>query len=287
MTRSMTAYSRATSNEVEGLKWIVEIHSVNRKALDLNLYLTRELLSLDLELRKMIGQALQRGQVNVKINFDRGKESLAGVPLLKKLKGQWEKTAKELGFSKDEITLSFLLQQMDQVSLDAFGSKIQTELKKTVKEALAALIKMKETEGKALAGDILKRIKTLKENLRSIESFSVKAPENYREKLLLRLQALLKEPLDDERILREIALFAEKVDITEEITRLKSHFSQFEELLKSKEDSVGRTLDFLVQEILREINTISSKSSELSITQLAIASKAELEKIREQVQNIE
>lgn len=287
MTRSMTAYSRAISSEIDGLKWTVEIHSVNRKTLDVNLYLPRDLLFLDIELRKIIQQSLQRGQVTVKVNFEKEKQSGAELPLLKKLKSGWEKTAKELGFPKDAITLPFLLSQIDQVSLDVYGTKIQTELKKTVGNALDGLIKMKEVEGKALAADLLKRIKLLKDNVSAMEKLSAKAPELYREKLLERLKVILKESLDDERVLREVALFAEKADVTEEVTRLKSHLVQFGDLLKSKGESIGRTLDFLIQEILREINTISSKSADLAQTQLAVSSKAELEKIREQVQNIE
>ncbi len=283
----MTAYSRATSSEVEGITWSVEIHTINRKALDINIYLPRELLFFDVELRKLIAQSLQRGQVTVRVNLEKGKEAGAAVPLLKKLKSGWEKTAKELGLGKEEITLTFLLAQMEKVSSDLFGTKIQTELKKTVSVALTGLVKMKETEGKALAADMLKRVKTLQSNVSAMEKMSSKAPEHYREKLLARLEVLLKEPLEDERVLREVALFAEKADITEEITRLKSHLVQFADLLKSKGESVGRTLDFLIQEILREINTVSSKSPDLALTQLAVSSKAELEKIREQVQNIE
>lgn len=287
MTRSMTAYSRALSSEIDGLKWTVEIHSVNRKTLDLNLYLPRDLLFIDVEIRKLIQESLQRGQVNVRVNLERERQGGAALPLMKKIKSGWEKTAKELGYPKETITLSFLLGQMEQMSTGELETKIQNELKKTVKNALAGLIKMKEVEGKALAADLLKRIKLLKDNVQSMEKLGSKAPEIYREKLLQRLEVLLKEPLEDERILREVALFAEKADITEEITRLKSHLSQFADLLKSKGESIGRTLDFLIQEILREINTVSSKSADLALTQLAVSSKAELEKIREQVQNIE
>lgn len=282
----MTAYSRAMSSEVEGQKWTVEIHSVNRKTLDLNLYLPRELLFLDVEIRKLIQESLQRGQVNVRVTLEKERQS-AALPLMKKMKSGWEKTAKELGYAKETITLPFLLAQIDQTSSGEMGTKVQNELKKAVSNALTCLVKMKEVEGKALAADLLKRIKTLKDNVQTMEKLGTKAPEIYREKLLLRLKEILEEPLEDERILREVALFAEKADITEEITRLKSHLSQFADLLKSKGESIGRTLDFLIQEILREINTVSSKSAELSLTQVAISSKAELEKIREQVQNIE
>lgn len=282
----MTAYSRSVSNEVDGQKWTVEIHSINRKTLDINLYLPRDLLFLDVEIRKQIQESLQRGQVTVKVNYEKEKSG-AALPQMKKVKSSWEKTAKELGYSKETITLSFLLAQMDQSSSGELGTKVQNELKKTVCSALDGLIKMKEVEGKALSADLLKRVKTLKDNVHSMEKLGARAPETYREKLLERLETILKEPLEDERILREVAIFAEKADITEEITRLKSHLSQFADLLKSKGESIGRTLDFLIQEILREINTVSSKSAELPLTQVAISSKAELEKIREQVQNIE
>jgi len=282
----MTAYSRAVSSEVDGQKWTVEIHSINRKTLDINLYLPRDLLFLDVEIRKLIQDTLQRGQVTVKVSHEKEKSG-AALPLMKKIKSGWEKTAKELGYSKETITLSFLLAQMDQISSGELGTKVQNELKKTVGSALTGLIKMKEVEGKALAADLLKRVKTLKDNVHSMEKLGARAPETYREKLLERIETILKEPLEDERILREVAIFAEKADITEEITRLKSHLSQFADLLKTKGESIGRTLDFLIQEILREINTVSSKSAELPLTQLAISSKAELEKIREQVQNIE
>ncbi len=287
MTRSMTAYSRAASSEIKGLSWAIELHTVNRKVLDIHMHLPRELLFLDLDFRKMVSKALQRGQVTVRISYKRGKEGKGRLSLLKKLKNQWMKIAKELGFSQEEINLNFLLQQIDRVSIEELGPTIQAELKKTLQNTLDALVKMKEVEGKALETDILKRLKTLNTHLQEIETSGKNSAEKYRKKLQTRLKDLLKEASHDERLLREVALFAEKADITEEITRLKSHFAQVKELFKSKEKSIGRTLEFLTQEILREINTIGSKSQELMITKLVVASKAELEKIREQVQNIE
>lgn len=288
MTRSMTAYSRATSDEVEGLIWVVEIHAVNRKMLDIHMHVSRELLFLEIDLRKMVAKEVQRGQVTVKIQYKKSRNTQAALPLLKKLKTHWEKMAKSLGFSKSEIDLTFLLEQMDRVSLEEeLGTKIRATLEKTLQGALTIFIKMKETEGKALALDVTKRLKTLSTTVGAIEKQSAKAPEKYRKKLILRLKELLEDAARDERVLREVALFAEKADITEEITRLKSHVAQTNALFKSKEKSIGRTLDFLTQEMLREINTIASKSPDLAITQKAVECKAELEKIREQVQNIE
>jgi uncharacterized protein (TIGR00255 family) len=170
---------------------------------------------------------------------------------------------------------------------ETISTKAQNQLKKTVKEALDSLLKMKGVEGKALASDIAQRLKSLLGLITKIEIQGQSAPKEYREKLLARLFALFEEAKEDERVLREIALFADKADISEEITRLRSHIEQTKDLLSSKEPSIGRTLDFLTQEMLRESNTIASKSADLKITQLAIALKSEIEKIREQVHNIE
>jgi len=284
----MTGYAQAKSKELDGLTWTVELHSVNRKVLDIHSHLSRELLSLDMEIRKAITKVVHRGKVSVKLHCVKAKDALVSLPRLKKLKSEYTKTAKELKLSTEEITLPFLLQQMERSSIEEeISPKTAAELKKTLEKALNGLIKMKETEGKALAVDVTKRLKKLIANLAFIEKESDKSPENYREKLSSRLKDLFEEAEADERILREIALFSEKVDVTEEITRLKSHFKQMEDLLVSKENSIGRTLDFLNQEMLREINTIGSKTAILSVTKKVIDSKAELEKIREQVQNIE
>ncbi|NGX26772.1 MAG: hypothetical protein K940chlam6_00697 [Chlamydiae bacterium] len=288
MTRSMTAYAQAKSKEIEGLSWVVELHSVNRKMLDVYMHTGRELLFLDMEIRKEISKSIHRGKLTVKISLAKSKQTIASLSLLKKLKSQFAKMAKELRLSSDEITLPFLLLQLDRVSLEEeLGPKIQAELKKTLQKALQDLLKMKQTEGRALSADISKRLKTLSTNITAIEKESSKSPEKYRKKLTDRLNQIFEGSEVDERVLKEIAFFAEKIDVTEEIIRLKSHLKQMADFLSSKEESIGRTLDFLTQEMLREINTIASKSASLSVTKKTIASKAELEKIREQVQNIE
>lgn len=284
----MTAYARVKSKEIKGLSWVFELHSVNRKTLEIHMHLGKELLFLDLEMRKIIAKELHRGQLTVKLNLTKSKKSELLLQLLKKMKSDFVTLSKELNLSKDDITLPFLLGQFDKISLEEeFGAKIQNELKKTLENALKELIKMKEVEGKALSEDIAKRCKLISGYLTQIEKESKKSPEQYRKKLKTRLSEILTEAEMDERVLREVALFAEKVDITEEITRIKSHLKQMVNLLESKEISIGRKLDFLVQEMLREINTIASKTSLLEVTKKSIECKAELEKIREQVQNIE
>lgn len=284
----MTAYSRSQSKEIQGLSWVLELSSVNRKTLDLNFYLSKELLFLEMDLRKLISELVKRGQVTIRLHVKHSQEGSVPLPLLKKLKGQWEELSEKLGYDPKAIDLSFLLEQAGKVSIEeSLGPKIQKEIKATVKRGLDAFIEMKEVEGKALASDIKKRLKTLVSKLSVIEKQVAQRPEKYREKLLEKLSDLLQNAREDERLLKEVALFAEKIDITEEIVRLRSHFQQMESLLESSEISIGRTLDFLTQEMLREVNTIASKSQALEVTKKAVEAKAELEKIREQVQNIE
>lgn len=286
---SMTGYSRAVSQQIDGLQMNVEIQSVNRKMLDIQVYLPKELFFLEIDLRKLISKVIGRGQVTVKVSWKKEKVAEA-PPVLKKLKTHWEKIAKELGFPKENVNFSFLVAQMEKTSFEEQTldeKKVGVELTKTVEKALHDLIKMRKTEGKQLCLDIKKRLQNLSESVEIFEKYSQKSGEKYREKILEKIRAIQPQLTEDERIMREVAIFAEKVDITEEITRLKSHFQQANDLLKGKEESMGRTLDFLTQEILRELNTIAAKSAEIEITKQTVAAKAELEKMREQIQNIE
>lgn len=287
MTRSMTAYSRFVTPPIEGVSWTVEIHSVNRKGFDLHIFSGKELFSLDLELRKMVGEEISRGQVTLKISPQRGGKGEISLTLLKQLKKEWEKTAEELKFPKEQITLEFLLGQSNRVLVEEGGEKVQNALKKGVKHTLDALIKMKSVEGLALEKEVLKHLKLLESNVKKIKGLSKKEPEAYRKKLVDRLKELSLEIGGEERVLREVALFAEKIDITEELARLDSHFNQFKGVFQSGEKSIGKTLEFLTQEMGREINTIGSKTQQLEVTKLVLSSKGMVEKIREQVQNIE
>ena len=209
---------------------------------------------------------------------------------MQKLKTHWEKIATTLGYSKEEIDLPFLLKQLEHSSFEDLGMSEKTllhELKNAVKEALAQLLEMREKEGKALSADIANRLKTITSHVQKIEQIAPKASEKQREKLHDRLKGIIEGIEEDERVIREIALYAEKADCTEEVVRLHSHIKQASQLLAKKGESIGRTFDFLIQEMLRETNTIASKSADLTVTQTTVLVKAELEKIREQVQNIE
>jgi uncharacterized protein (TIGR00255 family) len=286
MIRSMTAYGRAGRQTPHG-KWLVEIHSLNRKMLDCQIYLPREFLSFDLDVRSTLAKQLQRGQVTARITFEEEGRVEHQLTQLRPLKAAWDKVASDLGLGP--VDLKFLVQQSQQSEVVAPNlDELRKALEEAVMEALLALCLMKEREGKALDSDVRMRLKAMEALLAKVETLAASATSSYSKKLVQRIKEL-QAPVQeiDERLLREIAQLADKVDVTEEITRLKSHFGQFDVVMGSEEKSVGRTLDFLVQEMNREINTIASKSAESELTHLTVAMKSELEKIREQVQNIE
>lgn len=295
MIKSMTAYSRASVNSPLG-RFVVEIHSVNRKMLDMSLYLPKDLLRFDIEVRKWLGKFLERGQVTLRLTLQSegvgGKLFTNTLTQLKNLKEGWEKLCIELNYDPHKmVDLPFLVNQLQ--SSPASDSKeeeeaIKSALKQAVDSALQDLMQMKETEGKTLVLDIQKRLKIIEENISAVELKKELPLVHYRKKLMERLKDVGHLHGEaEERIAREVALLAEKMDVTEELVRLKAHIEQFRHHLFSPEKAVGRTLDFLTQEMHREINTLGSKSSDSEISLYVVKVKSELDKIREQVQNIE
>ncbi len=289
----MTAFGRAhviTPND----SFVIEIHSVNRKTLDVVVNVPREILFADIEIRKWLTATVKRGRIFVRVtrnskapNLDL---ALPDLNILKKLKKKWEAYAKELGVDQP-ISLQFLTEQMQRQALDEEVIEevlFLSEFKKGFDKALSELEKMKGVEGKALGEDIKLHLKLIATALCEIEKLAPYASKKYRKKILEKIQelsALTQE--DEDKVARETMIYAEKVDITEEVTRLKSHILQFEGYCLSKEKRIGRTLDFLIQEMNREVNTIGSKSQEINISKNVLNIKSKLEKIREQVQNIE
>ncbi|MCX6991494.1 MAG: YicC family protein [Chlamydiae bacterium] len=295
MIKSMTAYGRSSKTTPSG-RWSVEIHSVNRKFLDISLLMPKDFLAFDIDMRKVLAESLNRGQVTVKVSLVQEgispeivKRQVQQLRLVKQL---YQQVAKELDLdAKEELTLSFLLEQRKDFTTPDSDEKegtLKLELLATLKEALASYMKMKEVEGSALSLEIYKYLDTFKSMLTSIEKLAPEASILYKKKMLDRIQEVKEiDPQDEDRIMREVMIYAEKVDIEEEIIRLKSHIAQFEELFSSKEKSVGRTMDFLLQEMNREVNTMCAKSDKTEISLNAVKMKSELEKIREQAQNIE
>lgn len=282
--RSMTAYGRAIQRTTLG-RWSVDIQSVNRKGLDMNLQLPSNLPFFDPTIRKWLSECVERGQVVVRVGFEFLKLKEIMAPL-KDLKVKWVSIAKGLGYRSQDVDFRFLMDRIDPQEIGAKESELVEDFRKVWKEAVAHWIEMKENEGRALVADLLKRMKHVKDELKKIEKLQPKVHERYRKKIEERMKEL-KIGVDLERLVREAALLAEKGAIDEEITRLYSHLEQMGSYLESKEKSVGRTLDFLAQEMGREINTLMAKAAETEIAKRGVVIKSEIEKIREQVQNIE
>ena len=289
----MTAYGRSGCNTKAG-HFFVEIQTINRKFLDVQVVLPRELGHFDIEVKKWIANTISRGQVSIKAGVVFEGTSpyriIPNLPLARQLKEAWQQIAIDLSIDIKEVDLSFLkekeglfIYEEDHTHDDLY----REGLKQAFTGALDHLLKMKAMEGAHLQEDILQRLEIMRSLLKEIENKVPLAPNRYREKLMGRLQELLPGVENEERILREIALFAEKIDIAEEITRFYCHLIHFEEIMHGENFASGKTLEFIIQEMNREINTIGSKSLDLNITRCVVGIKSELERIREQIQNVE
>jgi uncharacterized protein (TIGR00255 family) len=292
--KSMTGYGRGECAR-DGFKITVELSAVNRRQPEISVNLPRELEMLESPVRDAINAQVARGRVTARIGIHAadGKSSARAhlnLPLAKAYATELARLAKSLRIS-GEVTLDHILRapgvfQTDEELVDA--ESIWPVVEKALRKALAALVKMREREGAHLAEDLSKRIGVMRQSAGKIQKQSPETAENYRRHLLERIKSAGIENIapDDERLLKEVVVFADRSDIAEELTRLQSHFQQFEDCRKSKEP-VGRTLDFLAQEMNREINTIGAKANDAVISREIVTLKAELERFREQAQNVE
>jgi uncharacterized protein (TIGR00255 family) len=291
--RSMTGYGRGECIK-EGFKFTVELNSINRKQSDITVNLPKELIELEPRIRDEINSQLSRGRINVVVAYHRSSSKVEEqVELDMHLAKAYHRSIQRLQRQikvNGSVTLDTILRAPgvmklaeSTVNIDEVWPCIELALRK----ALAQLVKMREKEGKFLANDLTQRLSAISAGLATVRSAAPETMTRYREQLHARVkEAGLDVPMDDERLLKEVVIFADRCDITEEITRLESHLNQFREQLNTNEP-VGRTLDFLAQEMNREINTIGAKANAAEISQQVVKMKAELEKIREQVQNIE
>jgi uncharacterized protein (TIGR00255 family) len=290
--KSMTGFGEGMAS-AEGISVVVEISSVNRKQLDIHVNLPRNLVTLDAQVQQLIRSEFTRGRVSGIVRVDATEGFAGSVKVDEKLAVQYvegiRKTARKLKLADDLGAESIArlpgVVTVDQDTLDA--DHASTALDKAMTAALRGLAKMRLAEGKVLSTDLRERLGLLENAAKAIGKLAAGVVSGYREKLFRRLkEAGLDDLAGDERIVKEIALFADRCDISEELVRLKSHLAQARGLLRSSEPT-GRTLDFLCQELFREINTVGSKANEVEITRHVVAFKTELERIREQVQNIE
>jgi uncharacterized protein (TIGR00255 family) len=292
--KSMTGYGRGECAR-DGFKITVELSAVNRRQPEISVNLPRELEMLESPVRDAINAQVARGRVTARIGIHAadGRSSARAhlnLPLAKAYATELARLAKSLKIS-GEVSLDQILRapgvfQTDEELVDA--ESVWPVVEKALKQALAALVKMREREGAHLAEDLALRIGVMRQSAGKIQKQAPQTAENYRKHLLERIKSAGIESIapDDERLLKEVVVFADRSDITEELTRLQSHFQQFEDCRKSKEP-VGRTLDFLAQEMNREINTIGSKANDAVISREVVTLKAELERFREQAQNVE
>jgi uncharacterized protein (TIGR00255 family) len=291
--KSMTGCGRGEC-VLEGFKITVEVHSINRKQADVQVDLPRDLDVLESPIRDAIHQAISRGRLTAKVmlHAPTGRNSARmhlNRPLARAYTQELRRLAKELKVEGD-VSLDHIIRapgvfQTDEqlVQAEDFWPAVQ----KALRQALNALLKMRSREGAHLARDLSARVQTMRKATARIAKRAPRVAEQYRRQLLERARnAGVEMELDDDRLLKEVVLFADRCDITEELTRLTSHFQQFVDLTRSS-DPVGRTLDFLAQEMNREINTIGSKANDAEISHGVVALKAELEKFREQAQNVE
>lgn len=290
----MTGFG-AGSAHAKGVCVSVELSSVNRKQLEVVLRLPQQLIYFEPQLQKVVQSLLSRGRVSgtVTLELPDGEPSVMvdqkrASAIVEKLRN----SAKTLKL-EDDLSASMLLRIPNLLTFqtserfDVTDGEVFQCLEKALTIALKKLVAMRAKEGRALADDLKNRLRELETMLKVIEGLAPTVVSKRRKKMFQTLEEFELEHLaDDERMLKEIALFGEKSDVAEEITRLKSHIKQFRARLRSAEP-VGRELDFLMQEFLREINTVGSKANDLEITQQVVAFKTELERIREQVQNVE
>lgn len=292
--RSMTGYGSGSADApTHQLTLLVEITSVNRKALDLNVSSPREWTGLEQKCAEWIKGQFERGRLNVIIKVQSLKSSSHGMewnePLLEKTLNQIQEFAnrRKIPMQADGALILQIAQSLQEKTGLPDWRELEDLLKKAIDQALTDLNSMREQEGQALKKDLLARLTELESLHQDIATHAGGTTARYQSTLLERISLLgLELDLNDERLLKEIALFADRCDISEELTRLGSHFEQFRSLAQT-DAAVGRKMDFLCQEIHREFNTIGSKASQIEITRAVIECKNELERIREQVQNVE
>ncbi len=290
--RSMTGYGRS-QKILNGRDILVEIRSVNHRYYEYSSRIPRAYAYIDDKLKALLKSGISRGkvEVSVTINNIEGRDTEIGIN-----KGVAEGYVKalrsiagELGL-EDDLSLSKLIKLPDVFTIQKTPDneeEIWSDVSEVASEALERFVAMRITEGEKLRSDVLEKADNILAMVEKVEELSPRTVENYRNRLYQKLKEVLEDKnIDEQRIVTEAAVFSEKIAVDEETVRLRSHIGQLRAMLSS-EETVGRKLDFIVQEMNREVNTIGSKAQDLDVTKIVVDAKAEIEKIREQIQNIE
>jgi uncharacterized protein (TIGR00255 family) len=290
--KSMTGYGRGESAQA-GFKITVEVSSVNRKQSEIAVNLPRELEVLEAQIRDAVNERVARGRVTVRVSIQAATASgklRIDTALAKTHTKELKKLAKALNID-DAVSLDLLLRipGVLQAGEEVAGADhIWPAVAKALGRAVETLVSMRTKEGAHLSKDLHNRIDIMRGAVGRVQKQAPQVAERYRQQLFERIKSAgLEVPgLEDERLLKEVFYFADRIDISEELTRLQSHFKQFDDNVK-KDEPIGRTLDFLAQEMNREINTLGAKANDSAISREVVTLKTELERFREQVQNVE
>ena len=293
MIRSMTGYGKQ-SLSIDGREYQIEIKSVNHRYLDINIKMPKTLSYLEDTIKKEISEKIKRGKIDVFITFENNSQEGKNIKINKELAKLYINQLKELA-QEEKISSNIEVIEIAKfpdiltIKVDEEDEKIKQEIIQTTQEATNKIIEMKNIEGEKISQDLLQRISNIENKIIEISEKSTGLIEEYVVKLEKRIQEILKtEKIDKSRLAQEVVIYADKCSIEEEITRLKSHIYQFKNLISNNgNETIGKKLDFIIQEMNRETNTIGSKANNLEITNGVIDIKTELEDIREQIQNIE
>ncbi|MCR5176348.1 MAG: YicC family protein [Anaerovibrio sp.] len=292
MIKSMTGFGTGDF-ENDSFKVHVEIKTVNQRYLEINFHMHHTLNMFEGDISKKIKEYISRGKLDININFKDLREKAVSITVDKGLVDAYSKALddinQQLGSDKKYSAMD-IVRFPDVLSVDDETNDMEEAkpaILAAVEDALKGLVAMRECEGSNIKEDLLSRITTLEGYVKQLEKLAPEIVDNYRQRLTTLLeQYLAKEDIDENRIIQETAMFTDKVNYTEELVRLYSHFNQFREII-NLDGPVGRKIDFLIQEMNREINTAASKANSSGVAQIAVDVKCEIEKIREQIQNIE
>lgn len=292
MLKSMTGFGRS-KYEIDGREYSVEIKSVNNRYSDIGIKMPREISYLEEKVKKLMASSISRGKIDVFISFtnnsEKGKNIKINKELAKKYIEELRSLQEETGII-DNIGIIDISKMPEVFKLsveDEDEELLWEELSECINNAITSFIIMRETEGAKIKEDLEKRIEIIKSQVEKISEISTGLVKEYIVKLEKRIKELLKDtPVDESRLAQEVVIYSDKCSVEEELTRLRSHIAQFLNML-NEDKPIGKKLDFLIQEMNRETNTIGSKANNLEITNLVVDIKTEIENIREQVQNIE
>ena len=287
---SMTGYGRAMCDQ-DGRQLTIELKSVNHRFLDLSFRMPRNLMFLEDEARKTIGARLARGHVDVFMTYRNLRSDARSVTVDRALFDAYANaldslTGDELRDDRSLMSIARMPDVMIVTEAEEDQDALRELLKQTLNAALDQLIAMREREGVAMAADLNRKVDAIESMTKQIEARYPQTVEEYTARLRASIEELIGKEVDETRLLTEVAIMADRSAIAEETVRLHAHVQQLRETF-AKQEPIGRRLDFLVQELNREVNTISSKSQDIPITRLAVNCKAEIEKLREQLQNVE